>query len=208
MHIVNLSLMEIQLSGLECQDLSIHSQNSKLFVGTLVPHYSSERKKRLLLSSELRILNRPIWVAQMKIATEQSREPEHAIRRLEMEAVLARARLRQVVPGQQNHAIQCVNRYPLTGVFVCFRVICRLHIWTISTEQKSILLLVLVFSAEQPVQAIQGAHRTIRLGRELDFAGRQLQCLCQDHERCRTFLPQTDAWATSDSPEVANKTTR
>ncbi len=34
---------------------------------------------------------------QQPDVAEQSREPEHAIRRLEMEAVLARARLRQVV---------------------------------------------------------------------------------------------------------------
>ncbi len=33
---------------------------------------------------------------QQPDVAEQSREPEHAIRRLEMEAVLARARLRQV----------------------------------------------------------------------------------------------------------------
>jgi hypothetical protein len=97
MHNVILTLMEIQISGLELQDLSIHSQNSKLFVGTLAPHYSSEQTKRLRLHSELRILNRPIWVAQMKIATEPSRKPEHAIRRLEMEAVLARARLQQAM---------------------------------------------------------------------------------------------------------------
>jgi hypothetical protein len=111
MHNVNLSLMEIQLSGLECQDLSIHSQNSKWFVGTLVPHYSSERTKRLRLYSELRILNRPIWVAEMKIATEQSREPEHAIRRLEMEAVLVRARLRQVVTRQNQYCTIAFNSY-------------------------------------------------------------------------------------------------
>ncbi len=37
-------------------------------------------------------------------ADEQSREPEHAIRRLEMEAVLARARLRQSLHRLKTHA--------------------------------------------------------------------------------------------------------